>query len=61
MAEQLRELEELSPSWNVEELPTCSTRLLSTPGVELTGELGWSDDHYVEAMSRLLGRALLGD
>jgi hypothetical protein len=26
---------------------------------ELTHELAWTDDHYVEAMTRLLGRALL--
>ncbi|MCB0995960.1 MAG: TetR/AcrR family transcriptional regulator [Acidimicrobiales bacterium] len=27
---------------------------------ELVVELGWTDDHYVESMTRLLGRALLG-
>jgi AcrR family transcriptional regulator len=60
MAERLDELGELAPSWDVAaaaDLLHAVTHFGSWR--ELTGELGWSDDHYVDAMSRLLGRALL--
>lgn len=60
MAERLDELGELAPSWDVD---TAADLLYAVTHFdswrELTGELGWSDDHYVEAMSKLLGRALL--
>jgi AcrR family transcriptional regulator len=62
MTEQLDQLGELAPSWDVDD---ASDLLFAVTHFdswrELTGELGWSDDHYVEAMSKLLGRALLAD
>jgi AcrR family transcriptional regulator len=60
MAEQLAERGELAPSWNVEDasdLLFAVTHLDSWR--ELTEQRGWDDDHYVDAMSRLLGGALL--
>jgi AcrR family transcriptional regulator len=62
MAERLDELGELASSWDVgdaSDLLYAVTHFDSWR--ELKGELGWSDDHYVEAMSTLLGRALLSD
>ena len=62
MAERLDELGELASSWDVgdaSDLLYAVTHFDSWR--ELTDELGWSDDHYVDAMSTLLGRALLDD
>lgn len=62
MAERLDELGELASSWNVDDASDLLYALTHFDSWrELTGELGWSDDHYAEAMSALLGRALLGD
>jgi AcrR family transcriptional regulator len=62
MAERLDELGELASSWDVGD---TSDLLYAVTHFdtwrELTDELGWSDDHYVDAMSTLLGRALLDD
>ena len=62
MVERLHELSELSPSWEVDD---ASDLLYAVTHFdtwrELTGELGWTDDRYVDAMSRLLGAALLAD
>lgn len=61
MVERLAELGELAPPWDVEDASDLLFALTHFDSWrELTGELGWSDDHYVEAMSTLLGRALLG-
>ena len=60
MVERLDELGELAPAWDpgdAAELLYVLTHFDSWR--ELTRELGWSHDHYVEAMSGLLGRALL--
>jgi AcrR family transcriptional regulator len=62
MAEQLDDMGELAPSWNVDDASALLYAVTHFDSWrELTGELGWSDDHYVEAMASLLGRALLGD
>jgi AcrR family transcriptional regulator len=62
MTEQLDQLGELAPSWGVDEASDLLYAVTHFDSWrELTGELGWSDDHYVEAMSRLLGQALLAD
>jgi len=63
MAEQLEERGELAPPWDVEEASELIFAVAHFHSWrELTAELGWSDDHYVEAMSRLLRQALiLGD
>jgi AcrR family transcriptional regulator len=62
MAERLDELGELAPSWDVDEASDLLYGVTHFDSWrELTGRLGWSDDHYVEAMSKLLWRALLSD
>lgn len=62
MAEQLDEMGELAPSWSVDDASDLLYAVTHFDSWrELTGELGWTDDHYVEAMGGLLGRALLGD
>ena len=62
MAERLDELGELASSWDIDDASDLLYAVTHFDSWrELTGELGWSDDHYVEAMSTLLGRALLGD
>ena len=62
MAERLDELGELGSSWDIDDASDLLYAVTQFDSWrELTGELGWSDDHYVEAMSTLLGRALLGD
>jgi AcrR family transcriptional regulator len=62
MAEQLDELGELAPSWDVDDAADLLYAVTHFDAWrELRGELGWSDDQYVEAMSRFLGRALLVD
>lgn len=62
MAEQLDDMGELAPSWSVDDASALLYAVTHFDSWrELTGELGWSDDHYVEALGSLLGRALLGD
>lgn len=62
IAEDLEELGELDRSWNVDDASDLLYAVTHFDSWrELTGELGWSDDHYVEALSRLLARALLSD
>jgi len=62
MAEQLDEMGELAASWDVDDASDLLYAVTHFDSWrELTGELGWSDDHYVEAMGTLLGRALLAD
>jgi AcrR family transcriptional regulator len=62
MAEQLAELGQLAPRWDVEDASDLLYAVTHFDSWrELTGSLGWSDDHYVEAMSSLLTRALLAD
>lgn len=60
MAERLDELGELAPAWEVDDAADLLYAVTHFDSWrELTEGLGWSDDRYVEAMSRLLGRALL--
>jgi AcrR family transcriptional regulator len=60
MAEQLDDMGELAPPWSVGDASALLYAVTHFDSWrELTGELGWSDDHYVEAMGSLLGRALL--
>jgi AcrR family transcriptional regulator len=62
MAERLGELGELAASWDVGDAGDLLFAVTNFDSWhQLTHELGWSDDHYVDAMSTLLGRALLGD
>jgi AcrR family transcriptional regulator len=62
MAERLSELGELAPPWEVDDAADLLYAVTHFDSWrELTGELGWSEDHYVEAMSALLRRALLAD
>jgi len=62
MAEQLERLGELASSWDIDEAADLLYAVTHFDSWrELTGELGWSDDHYVHAMSELLGRALLDE
>lgn len=62
MVERLDELGDLASSWDVDDASDLLYALTHFDSWrELTGELGWSDDHYVEAMSTLLGGALLGE
>lgn len=62
MIERLDELGELAPAWDVEDASDLLYAVTHFDSWrELTRELGWSDDHYVEVMSRSLGRALLAD
>jgi AcrR family transcriptional regulator len=62
MVERLDELGELASAWDV---GSAADLLYSVTHFdswrEFTGELGGSDDRYVEVMSKLLSRALLGD
>lgn len=60
MADRLEELGELDAPWAVEDagdLLYATTHFDSW--AELTRELGWSTDRYVQTLSRLLARALL--
>ncbi|HEX2096024.1 MAG TPA: TetR/AcrR family transcriptional regulator [Solirubrobacterales bacterium] len=60
MAERLDELGELAPPWNVDSAGDLLYAVTHFDAWrELTGELGWSDDRYVETMSSLLEPALL--
>lgn len=62
MVERLYEMGELASSWDVDDASDLLYGVTHFDSWrELTGELGWSDDHYVDAMSGLLGRALLGE
>lgn len=60
MVERLDEMGELAPSWSVDDASALLYAVTHFDSWrELTGELGWNDDRYVEEMSSLLGRALL--
>ena len=62
MAERLDEMGELAPSWSVDDASALLYAVTHFDSWrEATEELSWSDDHYIEAMGSLLGRALLGD
>lgn len=60
MIQQVTDNGDLAPEWTVQE---ASEMLYGVAHFdtwrELTRELGWKDDRYVEAMTRLLRRALL--
>jgi AcrR family transcriptional regulator len=60
MVQRIADLNELSADWTVEE---ASALLYAVAHFntwrELTHRLHWTDDHYVESMTRLLRRALL--
>lgn len=61
VAERLEEIGDLATYWKVSDagdLLYATTHFDSWR--ELTEGLGWSDDRYVEAMTKLLARALLG-
>lgn len=59
-AQRLAELGELSEEWTVDEAGDLfyATTLVG-PWRELTRELGWSEDAYVQRMTSMLARALL--
>jgi AcrR family transcriptional regulator len=61
MIQQLADHGELSAEWTIED---ASALLYAVAHFdtwrELTHRLNWTDDHYVEAMTRLLCRSLLG-
>ncbi len=60
MIQRIVDQQELAAEWAVED---ASALLYAVAHLDtwwaLTDQLGWSEDHYVEAMSRLLGRSLL--
>lgn len=60
MAKQLADADELAPPWDARGAAEVLYGVSHFDSWrELTAELGWSDDQYVERMSTLLGRALL--
>ena len=60
MIERIVELQELAEGWSVEDASALLYAVAHFDAWrELTDHLGWTDDHYVEAMSRLLCRSLL--
>ncbi|MFV0257356.1 MAG: TetR/AcrR family transcriptional regulator [Acidimicrobiales bacterium] len=60
MIENLAGRGELDPHWTVDDATaTLYAMTHFDTWRELVVELGWSDDHYVEVMSRTLRRALL--
>ncbi len=60
MVATLAERGELDSGWTIEDAgETLYGVAHFDTWRELVVELGWSDDHYVESMTRLLGRALL--
>lgn len=62
MVEQLEDMGELAPVWSADDASDLLYAVMHFDSWrELTGELGWSDDHYVEAIGALLGRALLSN
>jgi AcrR family transcriptional regulator len=62
MADRLDDLGGLASPWDVDDAADLLYALTHFDSWrQLTGELGWSDDHYVEAMTRLLARTLLGN
>ena len=60
MIQRIADLQELAAEWSMEE---ASALLYAVAHFdtwrELTHQLRWTDDHYVEAMTLLLRRALL--
>ncbi len=60
MIQRIADLQELAAEWSIEE---ASALLYAVAHFdtwrELTHQLRWTDDHYVEAMTLLLRRALL--
>lgn len=60
MIQRVADLRQLAAEWTVED---ASALLYAVAHFdtwrELTGQLDWTDDHYVEAMTRLLRRSLL--
>ncbi len=57
---RISDMGELSPDWNIEEAAALLyTTLQLNNWQELTRHLGWTEDRYVAAMTRLLRRALL--
>ena len=60
MVRQLADLSELAAEWTVEEAAALLYAVAHfDTWRELTRELHWTDDHYVDAMTRLLCRSLL--
>ncbi|MDQ2675736.1 MAG: TetR/AcrR family transcriptional regulator [Actinomycetota bacterium] len=60
IAKSLEERGELHPEWSVEETAELLFAITHFDSwLESSQELGWSDDHYVGTMSRLLERSLL--
>jgi AcrR family transcriptional regulator len=60
MIETLAEWGELAEDWTIDDAAATLYALAHfDTWRELVGEIGWSDEHYVESMTRLLRRALL--
>lgn len=62
MVELIADREELAEVWSVDDAAALLYAVAHFDAWrELTGELGWSDDRYIAAMSAMLRRALLTD
>lgn len=60
MVETLADRGELAEDWTIDDAAAALYAVAHfDTWRELVTELGWSDDHYVESMARLLRRALL--
>lgn len=61
MIERIAELGELAPEWSIEDASALMYAMAHfDTWRELTRQLGWTEDRYVEAMTRMLSRSLLG-
>lgn len=62
MIETLAERGQLAAEWTIDDAAATLYAVAHfDTWRELVDELGWSDDHYVASMTRLLGRSLLAD
>ena len=60
MIQQIDDLEDLAAAWTVEDASALMYAVAHfDTWRELTRELHWTDDHYVDAMTKLLCRSLL--
>jgi AcrR family transcriptional regulator len=60
MTRTIADMDELAEDWTVEDAAAVVYAVAHfDTWRELTDRLGWSDDHYVDRMARMLGRSLL--